>query len=281
MEDSGTAFSGLFTLNGVGRVLHFTTNTMLRIALSHLLGRGVRLETHEAVALARELLAHPCGIPTPENIQLGSDGSASCANIEGTRSVVSVADLLLTLLPPGTPNVPAPLRFAIARGLEMVEAPPFASPAEFSSVLERFQKGASRDVLRGILQRAAGPSRSIAEPTAVAPAPEDACGGAFASGAAAHDRSATTGRCRAADVQVVRRPRRSGLHCGLVTAVGTGRRGVIRRVVCRRLRRRGRHHHPPCRDKAIRLRARVAPGLDRRPSSERFGCELSGSRTET
>jgi hypothetical protein len=172
MEDSGTAFSGLFTLNSVGRVLHFTTNTMLRIALSHLLGRGVRLETHEAVALARELLAHPCGIPTPENIQLGSDGSASCANIEGTRSVVSVADLLLTLLPPGTPNVPAPLRFAIARGLEMVEAPPFASPAEFSSVLERFQKGASRDVLRGILQRAAGPSRSIAEPTAVAPAPE-------------------------------------------------------------------------------------------------------------
>ena len=83
---------------------------MLTIALSHLLGRGVRLETHEAVALARELLTHPCGIPTPENIELGSDGSASYISTDGTPSVASVADLLLTLLPTGTPNVPAALR---------------------------------------------------------------------------------------------------------------------------------------------------------------------------
>ncbi len=96
---------------------------MLTIALSHLLGRGVRLETHEAVALARELLAHPCGNPTPENIQLGSDGSASCISNAGMPSVAGVADLLLTLLPAGTPDVPAPLRYAIARGLEAVEAP--------------------------------------------------------------------------------------------------------------------------------------------------------------
>ena len=144
---------------------------MLTIALSHLLGRGVRLETHEAVALARELLAHPCGIPTPENIQLGSDGSASCISTDGMPSVASVADLLLTLLPSGTPNVPAPLRYAIARGLEAVEAPPFASLGEFSSALERFEKGASRDVLRGVLQRGARPSRPIAAPIAVAPAP--------------------------------------------------------------------------------------------------------------
>ena len=142
---------------------------MLTIALSHLLGRGVRLETHEAVALARELLAHPCGIPTPENIQLGSDGSASCISTDGMPSVASVADLLLTLLPAGTPNVPAPLRYAIARGLEAVEAPPFASLAEFSSALERFEKGASRDVLRGVLQRGARPSRPIVAPIAVAP----------------------------------------------------------------------------------------------------------------
>ena len=144
---------------------------MLTIALSHLLGRGVRLETHEAVALARELLAHPCGIPTPENIQLGSDGSASCISTDGMPSVASVADLLLTLLPAGTPNVPAPLRYAIARGLEAVEAPPFASLGEFSSALERFEKGASRDVLRGVLQRGARPSRPIAAPFAVAPTP--------------------------------------------------------------------------------------------------------------
>jgi hypothetical protein len=144
---------------------------MLTIALSHLLGRGVRLETHEAVALARELLAHPCGIPTPENIRLGSDGSASCIITDGMPSVASVADLLLTLLPAGTPKVPAPLRYAIARGLEAVEAPPFSSLGEFSSALERFEKGASRDVLRGVLQRGARPSRPIAAPIAVAPTP--------------------------------------------------------------------------------------------------------------
>jgi hypothetical protein len=142
---------------------------MVTIALSHLLGRGVRLETHEAVALARELLAHPCGIPVPENIQLGSDGSASCTSADGMPSVASIAQLLLALLPAGTPNVPAPLRYAIARGLEAVEAPPFESPGEFSSALQRFEKGASRDVLRGILQRGARPSRPIEAPIAVAP----------------------------------------------------------------------------------------------------------------
>ena len=134
---------------------------MLTIALSHLRERGVRLETHEAVALARELLAHPCGIPTPENIQLGSDGSASCISAEGIPSVRSVADLLLTLLPPGTRDVPASLRYAIARGLQVVEAPPFRSPGEFSNALARFERGASRDVLRGVLQRGARPSRPI------------------------------------------------------------------------------------------------------------------------
>ena len=128
---------------------------MLTVSLSHLLGRGVRLETHEAVALAQELLAHPCGIATPENIQLGSDGSASYISSDEMASVASVADLLLTLLPTGTPNVPAPLRYAIARALQAVEAPPFASLAEFSRTLERFENGARREALRGLLQRSA------------------------------------------------------------------------------------------------------------------------------
>jgi Tol biopolymer transport system component len=147
---------------------------MLTVALSHVLGRGVRLEAHEAVALARELLAQPCGNPTPENIQLGSDGSASCVSTDGTLTVASVAELLLTLLPAGTPNVPAPLRYAIARGLGAVEAPPFGSPGEFSDALARFEKGASRDVLRGILQRGARPSRPIApRPAVVAARPAE------------------------------------------------------------------------------------------------------------
>src|SRR5689334_3217289 len=123
-------------------------HTMPTLALSRLLRSGVSLETHEAVALARELLAHRRGIPTVENIQLGSDGTASCIRIDGEPTVASVADLLQTLLPTGTANVPAPLRYAIARGLELVEAPPFASLDDFSKTLQRFEKGSSRAVLR-------------------------------------------------------------------------------------------------------------------------------------
>lgn len=166
-EYSGTVFTGLFRPNPRGSCLALSINTVLTIALSDVLGHGVRLETHEAVALARELLAHPCGIATPENIQLGSDGSTSWIRSEGMLSVASVASLLETLLPPGTPSVPAPLRYTIARGLEMVEAPPFKSLDEFSTVLARFEKGARRDVLRGVVQRGAPPSRPIASPIAV------------------------------------------------------------------------------------------------------------------
>jgi hypothetical protein len=144
---------------------------MVTIVLSHLLGQGVRLETHDAVALARSLMAHPGGIPTLENIQLGSDGSASCISTNGIPSVASVAELLLTLLPAGTPDVPAPLRYAIARGLEAVEAPPFKSLTEFSDTLARFEKSDSRDVLRGLLQRSIRPSRPSAAPIVAASTP--------------------------------------------------------------------------------------------------------------
>jgi hypothetical protein len=142
---------------------------MLTVALSHLRERGLRLEAHEAVALARELLAHPCGIPDAENVQLGSDGSASCISTDGVLSVAGVAGLLQTLLPRGTPDVPPPLRYTIARGLEAVEAPPFGSLDEFSKALERFEKGPSRDVLRGVLQRAVHSSRPVAAPVASGP----------------------------------------------------------------------------------------------------------------
>src|SRR6185312_8053679 len=138
---SGTIFAGVSTRIWRASCLALTTDAMLVVTLSHLLGRGVRLETHEAVALARALLAQPCGVPTMENIQLDSDGSASCICADGSPSVARVAELLLTLLPGGSPNVPAPLRYAIARGLEAVEAPPFASLGEFSNALKRFEQG--------------------------------------------------------------------------------------------------------------------------------------------
>ena len=150
---------------------------MLTIALSHLLGRGVRLETHEAVALARGLLRNPCGIPTPGNIELRSDGSASCISTNGALTAASIADLLLILLPAGTPNVPAPLRYALARAVQVVEAPPFTSLEEFSTVLERFEKGPTREVLAALVRRGARPgarvaaAQVVARPTLVPPRP--------------------------------------------------------------------------------------------------------------
>src|SRR4029450_8082726 len=99
------------------------------------------------------------------------DGSTSFISTDGAPSVKSVADLLMTLLPAGAPNVPAPLRYAMARGLGAVEAPPFTSLDEFSRTLERFEKGPTRDVLRGVLERSALPARPVAAPIAVARAP--------------------------------------------------------------------------------------------------------------
>lgn len=98
----GTVNSSLSDATRHGPCPALTTNTMLTIALTHLRWLGVRLETHEAVALVRELLVQPCGIPAPENIQLGADGLASCIITDGMPSVATVADLLQTLLPAGT-----------------------------------------------------------------------------------------------------------------------------------------------------------------------------------
>ena len=271
---------------------------MLTIALSHLLGRGLRLETHEAVALARELLAHPCGIPTPENIQLGSDGSASCISTDGMPSVASVADLLLTLLPAGTPNVPAPLRYAIARGLEAVEAPPFASLGEFSSALERFEKGASRDVLRGVLQRGARPSRPIAAPIAGAPTPvtPPAAGPSpvaprptvftprptlvvrkpAASSSEPPQPIVPRRRCSgpSAPTETAGSPVHSSRRWALAAAAALVASFAVGFAVAYGITDRR------AATTAIRLRARVARGLGRRTCSERFGCEPGGSRTE-
>ena len=157
------------------------------------------------------------------------------------------------------------------------QAPPFASLGEFSSALERFEQGDSRDVLRGVLQRGARSSRPIAALFAVPVAGDAACGRAFASGAATHrcsaaadtrspqtgrvpERAATADRRRGADLQVLRRRRRSGLACALIAAVGRCR---PRRHSSRRLRwasPSGTESRPACRDKAIRLRAGVARG---------------------
>lgn len=142
---------------------------MFFIALAHLLTRGVQLTTHEAVALAQELLGRATGIPSAHNILLAADGSASCADEGGAPSVRDIAGLLHDLLPAGTAGVPAPLRYAIARGLQAVEAPAYETLADLSHALQRFEGGERRAVLRGLLQRVTRASRAPVAPAKPVP----------------------------------------------------------------------------------------------------------------
>ncbi len=128
---------------------------MITVALSHLLSRGIRLDTAEAVAIARAL-SNAKGEPVIDDIELSSDGDARCAGARGKPSVTALAGVLDTLLPPR--GVPAPLRYAVARGLETVVAPPFASVEEFSAALARFEGGDPREIVRRLLARAVGPA---------------------------------------------------------------------------------------------------------------------------
>jgi hypothetical protein len=130
--------------------------------IAELLNQGVRLQSHEAVAIAQQLIHNisvavelqpPLGPPSISNVQLADDGSVTCLGCEVTPSVFEIAVLLHTLLPAGAGHVPGGLRYAIARGLLEVDVPPFDSIGEFSRALERFERGDRRAAVRGALRR--------------------------------------------------------------------------------------------------------------------------------
>jgi hypothetical protein len=125
---------------------------MFTITLAHLLSRAGRLTPHEAVAIVQMLAVREVGVPTLENIEIGSDGTAACISSTGVPSVRDIATLLDTLLPPDT-RVPPALRYTIARGMGTVEAPAFASLADFSAALQRFEAVARDQVIRNLLRR--------------------------------------------------------------------------------------------------------------------------------
>jgi hypothetical protein len=136
--------------------------------IADLIAAGVQLRPEEAVAIAQQLIhapatlvdstspTAPLGPPSPGNVQLHADGSVTCDGYHVTPAVFEMAILLQTLLPPGSLRVPGALRYAIARGLLEVDAPPFDSIEEFSRVLERFEKGHRRQVVRAALARSTG-----------------------------------------------------------------------------------------------------------------------------
>src|SRR5215472_5749039 len=110
------------------------------ISLADLQGLGVQINADEAVAIVQRLLHDqpdvvpepPFGPPTLANLRLTDAGGVECAACEATPGVTEIAILLQAILA-RTPHVPGGLRYAIARALHDVDAPPFDSTADFSA----------------------------------------------------------------------------------------------------------------------------------------------------
>ena len=122
-------------------------------SLAELLARGVRVEPHEAVAVAQQLIDCGAAAPTPDTIRLHADGRIECVGRDATPGVYEIAIFLQTLLPVDRVGVPGGLRYAIARGLHEVEARPYDTVAELSATLERFEKGDRRAVVAALVGR--------------------------------------------------------------------------------------------------------------------------------
>jgi hypothetical protein len=142
---------------------------MARVLLAELLARGVRVEPHEAVAVAQQLIQRGAAAPSPHNVRVSTDGFADCAGCDATPGVYEMAIFLQALLPSNRVGVPGGLRYAIARGLHEVEARPFDSIEDLSAALDRFETGDRRAVV-SLLARRGMPVSQIR----VMPAPADA-----------------------------------------------------------------------------------------------------------
>jgi hypothetical protein len=120
----------------------------------------VTLASHEAVAIAQQLIHDRCsrvaeppfGLPSPETVSIDVDGGVVCRGCEVTPTAPEIAIFLHAALA-HTPRVPGGLRYAIARALHDVDAPPFDSLADFSAALGRYERGRRRDVLRALAGR--------------------------------------------------------------------------------------------------------------------------------
>jgi len=136
------------------------------VSLADLRDLGISIQPHEAIAIAQLLINEPPGTVTGEvehaspgplsihRVHLARDGSVVCGGWDATPAVSEMAILLQTVLPLGGPGMPGGLRYAIARALLDVEAPPFDSLEEFSQALARFERGDRREAIRQLFERA-------------------------------------------------------------------------------------------------------------------------------
>src|SRR5688572_15483449 len=159
---------------------------MHSVALETLIRRGVVVRPHEAVAIAQQLihstvdveLTPPLGPPTVESVVIFPDGRVASSSSAATPAVSEVGRLLEAMLPRGHgQSVPGGLRYAVARALLEVDAPPFDSLQALSSSLARFETGDRPQVVRALVARAegAGPRLVTATATraAITPVPDE------------------------------------------------------------------------------------------------------------
>lgn len=127
-----------------------------RTSIAELLASGVVLTTPEAVAIARAVLT---GAPVPDGKAEEPLDLPAATFIEPGGSIVysgarpptvrEAALFLRSLLPESSPGVPGGLRYAIARALHEVDAPPIGSADDFLNTLARFQTLAGPDAMEG------------------------------------------------------------------------------------------------------------------------------------
>ena len=142
-----------------------------RMALSEMIGAGVRFDADEAVAVAQQLIAsdraegaiaRSLDPPSLDTVLIDRNGLVECHACATPPSVLGVGKLLQAMLPSdGSTRVPGALRYAIARALMEVLAPPFASIAEFGEALKRFERADRPTVLRELFARAARNDRRL------------------------------------------------------------------------------------------------------------------------
>jgi hypothetical protein len=128
------------------------------VSVGELLSHEIRLESHEAVAVALELMSgleraderdHVVAStepPTVDTVYLMPDASVRCDPCAGAPAVSDIGRFLNAMLP-AEGRVSGALRYTIARAVQEVDAPPFDSLHAFSSALERFEKGRRDEVI--------------------------------------------------------------------------------------------------------------------------------------
>jgi hypothetical protein len=155
-----------------------------RLSLADLFVARVRLDSHEAVAIVRELcrIAPPEAQRSPSPLTPGQvwlDAAGAVGVFPG--SSVSVADLggllevlLLAAREDGPKPIPGPLLYTMARATGQTDSPGFATASDLSNALARFDRPDRTAIVRALFARGAEAAavRGDAAPVTESPPPE-------------------------------------------------------------------------------------------------------------